>query len=201
MRCPALFLLAAAMSSGCICDSPEDGAVVLQYRRLFEAGRRAEYDGNIKIAEDTYGWLIGRDSSYGEYGLAMLQLRREPDSQEAARHLLACAKRSICASKWFMSPAIMDSAFSAAAMAKLADIAISNHERPDVATSLRCMMFNLVTPQVRAWAEELKADAESAAIYKDIISVVESNSQSHEHAELLKWSEISEVFLKNGVTE
>ena len=105
MRCPALFLLAAVALSGCISDSPEDGAVVLPYSKLFEAGRRAESKGNIKIAEDTYGWLIGRDNRYGEYGLAMLQLRRGSSCGEAVKYLLACAKRS-------NNNSAIDSAFS-----------------------------------------------------------------------------------------
>ena len=199
MRCPALFLLANAVLSGCICDSPEDGAVVLQYSRLFEAGRRAEYEGNIRIAEDTYRWLIRCDSCCGEYGLAMLQLRREPDSQDAVKHLIACAKRSSYTSLFMDS--VMDSAFSAAAMAKLSDIARSRHERPDVAAALRCMMSNLVTPQVRAWSENLKANADSAAIYRDVISAVETCGRGREREKELKWSEICEVFLMKGVTE
>ncbi len=202
MRHPALFLLAAAVLMGCICDIPKDGAVMLQYRRLFESGRHAEQDGNVKIAEDTYGWLIGRDSLYGEYGLAMLQLHRDPDSHKAVMYLLSCAKRSRGTSKWFMNTEIMDSAFSAAAMAQLADIAISNHNRPDVAASLHCMITDLVTPQVKAWVEEMKANADSEMIYRDVISAVESNCKNHENTtKVLKWSEISEVFLMNGVTE
>ena len=122
MKCPALFLLAVVALSGCISDSPEDGAVVLPYSKLFEAGRRAESKGNIKIAEDTYGWLIGRDNRYGEYGFGMLKLSREPGSREAVKHLIACAKRSD-------TDSAMDSAFSAAAMARLCDIAVSEHDR------------------------------------------------------------------------
>ena len=193
MKHAALFLLAAALS-GCISDSPEDGAVVLQYSKLFEAGRRAESKGNIKIAEDTYGWLIGRDNRYGEYGLAMLKLRRGSCCGEAVANLLSCAKRSI-------DDTAMDSAFSAAAMAKLSDIAGSEHNRPDVAASLRSMAFHIITPQVRAWAEEMQADADSATIYGDIISAVESSRQSREHAKVFTWDEISKVFLTKGKTE
>ena len=58
MKYPALFLLAAAVLSGCYSQRPQEGAEVLQYRKLFEAGRRAESKGNVKIAEDKYGWLI-----------------------------------------------------------------------------------------------------------------------------------------------
>ena len=194
MKCPALFLLAAATLSGCISGSPEDGAVVLQYSRLFEAGRRAEAKGNIKIAEDTYGWLIGRDNCYGEYGLAMLQLHMDPGSQDAVKHLLDCARRSKCDSA-------MDSAFSAAAMAKLSDIAASEHNRPDVAVSLHNMAVHIVTPQVRAWAEEMKADADYAMIYGDIISAVNSSRQSREHAKVFTWDEVSKVFLTKEMTE
>ena len=194
MKCPALFLLAAAALSGCMSDSLEDGAVVLQYSKLFEAGRRAESKGNVKIAEDTYGWLIGRDSCYGEYGLAMLQLRRESGGGDAVKFLLACAKRS-------NNDSAMDSAFSAAAMARLADIAGSEHDRPDIAASLRSMMSDIITPQVRAWAEEMKANADSATIYGDVVSAVESSHQSREHATAFTWDEISKVFLTKELTE
>ena len=187
MKCPALFLLAATLL-GCISDSPEDGAVALQYKKLFEAGRRAESKGNVKIAEDTYGWLIERDNRYGEYGLAMLQLRRGYGYEETVKHLLACAKRS-------NNDSAMDSAFSAAAMAKLCDIAVSEHDRQDVVVSLRCMMSDIVTPQVRAWAEGMNADADSAAIYEDVISAVKSSCQISDCANAFTWDEIGKVFL------
>ena len=194
MKCPALFLLAAATLSGCMSGSLEDGAVVLQYSKLFEAGRRAESKGNVKIAEDTYGWLIGRDNRYGEYGLAMLHLRRGSGGGDAVKLLLACAKRS-------NNDSAMDSAFSAAAMVKLCDIATTEHGRPDVAASLRRMMSDIITPQVRAWVKEMKTDADSATIYGDVISVVESSCQSREHVKTFTWDEISKVFLTKGRTE
>ena len=194
MKCPALFLLAAAALSGCIGDSLEDGAAALQYRKLFEAGRRAESKGDVKIAEDTYGWLIGRDNRYGEYGLAMLQLRREPGSREAVKHLIACAERSD-------GDSAVDSAFSAAAMAKLCDIAASEHDRPDVAASLRRMMSDIITPQVKAWAEGMNADADSAAIYGDVISAVKSSHKNSEHVKAFTWDEINKAFLTKGMTE
>ena len=191
MKGPALFLLASATLSGCISDSLEDGAVALQYGKLFEAGRRAESKGNIKIAEDTYGWLIGRDNRYGEYGLAMLKLRREPGSRESVKLLLACAKRSD-------NDSAMDCAFSAAAMAKLSDIAVSEHGRPDVAASLRCMMSEIVTTLVTTWAEKMKADADSATIYGDIVSAVKSSRRSRERAKTFTWDEIEKAFLNEG---
>lgn len=194
MKYPALFLLVAAVLSGCISDCLEDGAVVLQYRKLFEAGRRAESKGNIKIAEDTYGWLIGRDNRYGEYGLALLLLRRGAAGGEAEEHLLACAKRSINGSA-------MDTAFSVAAMVKLSDIAASEHHRPDVAASLHDMAFRITTPQVRAWAEEMKTESDSEAAYRDVITAVESSCRSREHAQAFTWDEISKVFLTKGKTE
>ena len=188
MKSPALLLLAVAALSGCISDSLEDGAVLLQYSKLFEAGRRAEYEGDVKIAEDTYGWLIGRDNRYGEYGLAMLELRRKSGCVDGVSHLISCANRS-------GSDFAMDSAFSAAAMIKLSDVAVAEHGRPDVAASLRGMASLAITPQVRAWAEEMKADADTAAIYRDVISAVESIRQSGEYAKTLTWGEIREVFL------
>lgn len=188
-----------AVLSGCVSDNqrPSEGAEDLQYRQLFEAGRRAEAKGDIRIAGDTYGWLIGRGSRYGEYGLAMLQLRREPGSIEAAKYLIACAKRSSHTSSLFPDSA-MDSAFSIAAMTKLADLAISEHDRPDVAASLRSTMADVVTPEVRAWAREKKADADSAAIYRDVISAVESCRQNREYVKVFKWAEISDVFTSAG---
>lgn len=188
MKCPAPFLLMAATLLGCVSDIPEDGVVALQYRKLFEAGRRAEFYGNVKIAEDTYGWLIERDNRYGEYGLAVLQFRRGDASGEAVKHLLSCAKRSV-------NDSAMDSAFSAAAMVKLTDIAASEHHRPDIAASLHDMAFRIITPKVRAWAEEMKADVDYEAAYRDVISAVESSCQSREHSKALTWNEISKVFL------
>ena len=178
MKSPASFLLASAALLGCVSGSPEDGAVALHYRKLFEAGRRAESNSNVKVAEDTYGWLIERDNRYGEYGLAMLQLRRESGCEESVKHLLACAKRSI-------NDSAMDSAFSAAALVRLSDIAAFEHHRPDIAASLRNMAFHICTPYVRAWAEEMKAEADSEAVYRDVIYAVESICQGCEHVK--KW--------------
>ena len=208
MRHSALFLLTVAMLAGCstvgsirtsIRDSqrPQEGAEVLKYRKLFEAGRRAESKGDVRIAGDTYGWLIKSGNRYGEYGLAMMLLRREPGSTEAAKHLVACAKRSSHTSDLFPDSA-MDSAFSAAAMSKLAEIAMSEHDRPDMAASLRSTMSVIVTPEVRAWANEMKADADSAAIYKDVISAVESCHRNDGYVKTLKWPELGEVFINGG---
>lgn len=169
---------------------------MLHYKQVFEAGRRAEAKGDARIAGDTYGWLVGRGSRYGEYGLAILFIRREPGSREAVKNLIACAKRSSHTSDMFPDTA-MDSAFSIAAMAKLADIAISEHDRHDVAASLRSMMADVVTPQVRAWAAEMKANAETAAVYGDVIAAVESCRQSREYVKTLTWSEVNEAFM-NG---
>ena len=207
MKYSALVLLMAAMVSGCtmvesirsdIRDSqrPQEGAEVLQYRKTFEAGRRSESKGDLRIAGDTYGWLIGRGSRYGEYGLAILLLRREPNNRDAVKHLISCAKRSSHTSDLFPDSA-MDSAFSVAAMAKLSEIAVSEHDRSDIAAWLRSTMSDTVTPQVRAWAKEKKADADSSSIYGDIISAVESSRQSREYVKAFKWSEISGMFM-NG---
>ena len=198
-------LLAVVAMSGCetvqsirtsIRDSqrPQEGAEVLQYRKLFEAGRRSEAKGDDRISGDTYGWLIGRGSRYGEYGLAMLLLRREPDDKTAAAYLVSCAKRSSNASAMFPDSA-MDTAFSVAAMAKLADIAVSRHDRDDVAASLHSMMSDAVTPQVRAWAAEKKADAKLAAIYGDVIAAVESAQPVREYVKEYKWTELKEIFV------
>lgn len=208
MKHSALFLLAVAVLSGCstvesirtsIRDSqrPQEGAEALKHRKLFEAGRRAESRGDVKIAGDTYGWLIKVGNRYGEYGLAMLILRREPGSREAVKNLISCAKRSSHTSDMFPDSA-MDSAFSIAALAKLADIAVSEHDRHDIAVSLRSMMSDLVTQEVRAWANEMKANSYSAVIYKDIIFAVESCRRDSGYVKSLKWSEINNVFVDSS---
>lgn len=210
MKHSALSLLAVAVLSGCatvdsirtsIRDSqrPQEGAEVLQYRQLFEAARRSEQKGDARIASDTYGWLAGRGSRYGEYGLAMLILGRDPGSHEALKNLVACAKRSSNTSTMFPDSA-MDSAFSIAAMEKLAGIALSEHDRPDVAAVLRNMMGDVVTPQVRAWALEKKSDASTAEIYSDVISAVESSGRNREYVKPIKWPELGEIFLGGGAS-
>ena len=78
------------------------------------------------------------------------------------KNLISCAKRSSHTSYMFPDSA-MDSAFSIAALAKLADIAVSDYDRHDVAASLRNMMSDIVTQEVRSWANEMKADSDSAA--------------------------------------
>ena len=195
MKYFAPFLLTIVASMGCVSDSQENGAVELRYKRLFEVGRLAEYEGNVKIAEDTYGWLIECGSHYGDYGLAMLLLRLYPERKEdAVRHFLACAKRS--GHTFDSSPGTaMALAFSAAAMAKLSDIAVSEYGRLDVADSLRCMLSRIVTDEVMAWVEVMRVDVDSATIYADIISAVESNRQVVGCVKVLKWDEISMVLL------
>ena len=200
MKYSALFFLVVAGLSGCSLirdiQRPGDGAEALKYRKLFEAGRRAEVKGDVKIAGDTYDWLIGRGNRYGEYGRAMLLLRREPDSREAIKNLISCAKRSNHTSDLFPDSA-MDSAFSVAAMAKLSEIVVSEHDWQDVASWLRNEMSSVVTQQVKDWAAGMKADPDAATIYKDVISAVESSRRSDEYAKSFKWPEISGILL-NG---
>ena len=196
MKYPALFLLAVAVSLGCSiicgCQRPPDGAEVL-HRKYFEAGRRSESKGDVKIAGDSYDYLIKCGSFYGEYGLAMLLLRREPGSREAVNHLLSCAQRTSDMSDLF-PVSVEESAFSVAAMAKLSDIAVADHDRSDVAASLRGKMSGIVTAEVRKWAKEMKADTDSAMIYGDVISAVESTRQSREYAKPIDWTEIRKMF-------
>lgn len=200
MKYPALFLLVVVASLGCtiICGCqrpPEDGAVEL-YRKYFEAGRRSEIKGNLKIAGDSYDYLIKCGSFYGEYGLAQLQLRREPGSIEAVKHLLSCAQRTSDISNLF-PVSVEETAFSVAAMAKLSDIAVSEHDRTDVAEWLRSRMSDAITQNVRDWAWRMKADADSATIYKDILFAVESCRPSRRYVKTFKWDEVSKV-LKDG---
>ena len=199
MKYPALFLLVVAVPLGCSiicgCQRPPEGAEVL-HGKYFEAGRRSESKGNIKIAGDSYDYLIKCGSFYGEYGLAVLLLRRESGSRDAVKHLLSCAQRTSDMSALF-PVSVEETAFSVAAMAKLSDIAVSELDRPDIAAWLRSTMSDIVTPQVRAWAKEKKADADSSSIYGDIISAVESSRQSREYVRAFKWTEISKIFM-NG---
>lgn len=211
MRYSALFLLAVAIVSGCstiesarswVRDSqrPQEGAEALEYRKLFEAGRRSEFKGDIRIASDTYGWLIGRGNRYGEYGLAKLLHSWNPGCDEAIKYFLNCAKRSSHTSDLFPDSA-MDSAFSAAAMVELSEIAISDHDRQDIADSLQRTMSGIVTQEVRAWADEMDADSETKEIYKDIISAVRSCEHGREYVKVLKWSEISKAFVNGAAAE
>lgn len=198
MKFTAPFILAAIAMSGCVSDIQENGAVIVQYRRLFEVGRRAELEGNITIAEDTYCWLIRHGSHYGEYGLAMLLLRQYPDREnEAVKYLLSCAKRSSFTINGTVGVA-MELAFSAAALAKLSEIAISEHNRLDVADYLRCIQSRMVTPEVRDWAYLTRTNPTSAKNFKDIITAVESNPEGEGRVKCVKeysWGEIIKVFI------
>ena len=80
-------------------------------------------------------------------------------------------------------------------MSKLAEIAISEHDRDDVAASLRAKMYDIITPQVRAWAAEQKADSELASIYFDIITAVEYARPVSEYVKEFKWTELGEIFM------
>ena len=195
-RCPALFFLVVAVLSGCVSDDmPPEDPEVIEHVRMFEEGRCAESQGDIRKASDKYRQLISKGNRYGEYGLAMLLFRRGPGSRESVKYLLDCAKRSSYVSNLFPDTA-MDSAFSAAAMAKLSDIAISEHDRRDIAGSLRETMSGIVTEEVKAWANAMKTkNASCATIYRDIISAVESCRQSREYVKVLEWDEISRVLL------
>ena len=195
MMC-ALFLLAVAVLSGCVSDMrPPEDPVVIEHVRMFEEGRRADFRGDIRKADGKYLQLINNGNRYGEYGLAMQLLRRKPDSREAVKYLIDCAKRSSYTSNLFPDTA-MDSAFSVAAMAKLSDIAISEHDRRDIADSLRETMSGVVTEEVKAWANAMKTNnADSATIYGDVISAVESCRQSNAYVKVLEWDEISKVLL------
>lgn len=190
-----LILLTVVVLSGCVSDmQPPKDPVVLEHIEMFEEGRRAASHGDTLKADDKYRQLISKGNRYGEYGFAMQTLRREPDSLEAVKYLLACAKRSDYTSELFPDSA-MDSAFSAAAMSKLAEIAISEHDRDDVAASLRAKMYDIITPQVRAWAAEQKADSELASIYFDIITAVEYARPVSEYVKEFKWTELGEIFM------
>ena len=204
---PALFFLAVAALSGCIDMGmhPRKDLVGIEYVRMFEEGRRYELNeqsesgnaANILHAVKTYECLIKQGSRYGEYGLAKL-LYGWDDYEESVKYFLWCAKRSSYTSDLFPDSA-MDSAFSAAAMAELASIA--EHDRPDVAASLRRTMSDVVTPEVRAWAYTMKTNAVSRKIYRNVISAIESCRQSREYVKVLEWSEISSVFINGGEPE
>lgn len=191
-----MILLMVVVLSGCVSDMrPPEDPVVIEHVRMFEEGRRAASHGDIRKADDKYRQLINNGNRYGEYGLAVQLLHREPSSREAVKYLLACAKRSSYTSKFFPDTA-MDSAFSAAAMAKLSGIAVSEHDRRDIADSLRETMSGIVTEEVKAWANAMKTNnADSATIYGDVISAVESCRHNHQYVKVFEWDEISKVLL------
>ena len=206
IRQPSLFLMSVAVLSGCIDMDmrPPKDPVVIEHVRMFEEGRRYELhehnesnnSANILHAVETYESLIKKGSRYGEYGLARL-LYSWDDYEEAVKYFLMCAKRSSYTSDLFPD-SVMDSAFSAAAMAELASIA--EHDRPDVADSLRRTMSDVVTPEVRAWAYTMKTNAVSEKIYRNVISAIESCRQSREYVKVLEWSEISSAFFNEGAS-
>ena len=199
-----LFTIVAALT-GCISDMrPPDSPVVMEHVMRFEDGRRYELNehnesgsaANILNATKTYESLINMGSRYGEYGLAKL-LYGWDDCDEAVKYFLWCAKRSRHTSDLFPDSA-MDSAFSAAAMAELADIA--EHDRPDVAESLRRDVFEVVTPQVKAWVHEMKGNAASEKIYRNVISAIESCRPPRGYVKKMEWDEISSAFVEGGGT-
>ena len=207
IKYPALFLLTVTVLSGCIdidMDMRPSNDPVLEHIRMFEEGRRYELHehnesgnaANILQAVKKYECLIKQGSRYGEYGLAKL-LYSWDEHEEAVKYFLWCAKRSSYTSDLFPDSA-MDSAFSAAAMAELANIA--EHDRPDVADSLRRTMSDVVTPEVKAWAYAMKTNAVTKKIYRNVISAIESCQQSHEYVKVLDWSEISSAFINGGET-
>ena len=80
-------------------------------------------------------------------------------------------------------------------MNKLSCIAEFELGRHDVAALLRCVMADIGTREVREWVEKMKLDADSVAIYREVILAVEANKQSHGHAEACDWNEVYRIFL------
>ena len=168
-------------------------------KEKFEEGRRAECRGNIQIAIEKYESIINdyRGNRYGRYGLAKLLLRFYPDDEtDAVKQLKSCAKSSSGAGAYRPDSA-MDSAFSAAAMAELADMAETEHGRLDIADSLRRNISKILTEGVKGWANTMKANAASAEIYKDVIAAVESDYKYEGYAKDPVWDEIEDVLI-NG---
>ena len=203
IKYPALFLLSVAVLSGCFSDRQDSDEI--KRIRKFEEGRRFESpdtvntNDNIRMATDMYQDLISQGNRYGEYGLAKLLMKWYPEYEEdAVRYFIACAKRSDYTSELFPDSA-MDSAFSAAAMAELSDIAKDEHNRQDIADSLHRLMSKVVTESVKTWAYEMKTNVVSAKIYEDVISAVEScdKMQCRGYVKHPNWDEIDKVFI-NG---
>lgn len=205
-----LILLAVVVLSGCVSDMrPPKDPVVIEYVRTFEDGRSLESsdsvtaNDNIQMATDVYQDLIGKGIRYGEYGLAKLLMRWYPEYEEdAVRYFIACAKRSDYTSDLFPDSA-MDSAFSAAAMAELSDIAIDKHGRQDIADSLRRKMSKVITEKVTAWADAMSTNAVSAKIYKDVIYAVKScgQCQSRGYVKVLEWDEIGKGIINRDAID
>lgn len=205
LNCAVLLLI--VVLSGCSTfKSAHDWVIDIQrptpmkgqekYITMFEEGRRTEFEGNIRKADDIYRQLVRQGNRYGEYGLAKL-LSSWDDYEESVKYFLRCAKRSSYARSSYDSElfpdSAMDLAFSAAAMAELAKIA--EHDRPDIADSLRRTMSDVVTPEVMAWAHAMKTNDVTEKIYMNVISAVESCRQSREYVKVKEWSEIRAVFI------
>lgn len=197
----ALFLLMPIVLSGCLTDdeTPPDpnGPEEEKNRTSFEVGRRAECTGDVRTAEEKYRQLVGKGSFYGDYGLAMLLLRREPGSREAVELLLSCAKRASNATEKFPLREY-ESAFSAAAMVELAKIAELEHGRPDIAESLQSAILGVITPEDRELIEKKKVSADFKRNYEGLVSAVEYSRQNHGYPKPVNWPKISEMFKKVG---
>ena len=185
-----------------------------EYRKIFEEGRRAE-EGlvqgikyNISFADMKYMELIRKGDRYGEYGRAKLLLNFGDEEQKelAVRYLISCAERSSFTSKFYPDNA-MDTAFSIAAMAELAriamdDAAMTDDKRREVVDSLYTKMSEVDTKkksEVGKWADEMKMNKDSERIYKDVILAVKSEYPFYGSLKKFEWKEILAVLVKGDV--
>ena len=185
-----------------------------EYRKIFEEGRRAE-EGlvqgikyNISFADMKYMELIRKGDRYGEYGRAKLLLNFGDEEQKelAVRYLISCAERSSFTSKFYPDNA-MDTAFSIAAMAELAriamdDAAMTDDKRREVVDSLYTKMSEVDTKkkeEVGKWADEMKMDRDSERIYKDVILAVKSEYPFCGSLKKFEWEEILAVLVNGDV--
>lgn len=211
-------LLIACVLSGCqelesmrkaVIDSqrPSNGVQAMEFKSKFEEGRDAEYRGDIPTATEKYEYLAGLGCCYGQYGLANLLLKHYTDYDEyAAELLIDCVVKRANNALDFYSDTDMDSAFSVAAMSKLAEIARDedikvwdgNVEIP-IAELLYKKMYEVASRNdVITWAETNKENDASAKIFEDIIAEVGLAIREYRKFNFIKdigWEKISKAFI------
>lgn len=211
-------LLIACVLSGCqelesmrkaVIDSqrPSNGVQAMEFKSKFEEGRDAEYRGDIPTATEKYEYLAGLGCCYGQYGLANLLLKHYTDYDEyAAELLIDCVVKRANNALDFYSNTDMDSAFSVAAMSKLAEIARDedikvrdgNVEIP-IAELLYKKMYEVASRNdVITWAETNKENDASAKIFEDIIAEVGLAIREYRKFNFIKdigWEKISKAFI------
>jgi len=211
----AMLFLFATVLSGCqtlkdwFNDRFGPPSAMIDCKKTFEEGRRAECDGDVLNAIKKYEYLANYGSCYGQYGLANLLLKHYIDYDEYAAELLidSIVNRANNA-LYFNSDPAMDSAFSVAAMAELAEIAASedikvqdNKVEISIADLLHNKMSKVAIGDVVEWANEKKMNTANAKIYKDIIAAVEFGLREYKFVKDIGWEKIKKAFVKGHVID